>query len=77
MFVYATVQALDVAGTYGVLSLFGILPAASVWSQRYGRPNGFSQYRAMPGERVVIILVGCAAFGVMLNQAVSSLWGKY
>lgn len=73
----AILQALDVAGTYGVLSLFGILPAAAVWSQRYGRPNGFSDYRAVPGEKLVVIVVGCAAFGVILNQAVSSLWGKY
>jgi tyrosine-specific transport protein len=70
-------QALDVAGTYGVLSLFGILPAASAWSQRYGRPDSFSTYRAVPGERVMVILVGCAASGVILNQAVTSLWGKY
>ena len=69
------VQALDVAGTYGVLSLFGILPAASAWSQRYGKDNNFSGIRAVPGEKAMVIMVGCAAGGVILNQAVTSLWG--
>ncbi len=38
-------QALDLAGTYGVLSLFGVLPAASVWSQRYGGQSSFSAFK--------------------------------
>ena len=63
------------AGTYGVLSLFGILPAASAWSQRYGKEASFSGVRAVPGEKAMVILVGCAAGGVILNQAVTTLWG--
>ena len=72
---WLVVQALDVAGTYGVLSLFGILPAASAWSQRYGKDSSFAGIRAVPGEKAMVIMVGCAAGGVILNQAVTSLWG--
>lgn len=28
-------SALDFAGTYGVLTLFGLLPVAMAWSERY------------------------------------------
>ena len=28
-------DALDFAGTYGVLTLFGLLPVAMAWSERY------------------------------------------
>lgn len=38
-------QALDLAGTYGVLSLFGVLPAAAVWSQRSADNQQFSAFR--------------------------------
>lgn len=39
------VQALDFAGTYGVLTLFGLIPAASVWSQRYGNNNRMTPFK--------------------------------
>ena len=39
------VQALDFAGTYGVLTLFGLIPAASVWSQRYHNNNRLPAFR--------------------------------
>ncbi len=42
----STGQALDLAGTYGVLSLFGVLPAAAVWSQRSSNTQ-FSGYKVI------------------------------
>ncbi len=33
-------SALDYAGTYGVMSLFGVLPAVLAWRQRYGSGEG-------------------------------------
>ena len=41
--------ALDIAGTYGVLVLFGILPALMAWSERYGL--GGEAERRRGGER--------------------------
>ena len=38
-------QALDFAGTYGVLTLFGLIPAASVWSQRYHNNDRLPAFR--------------------------------
>ncbi|KAH7837722.1 hypothetical protein Vadar_017235 [Vaccinium darrowii] len=35
-------KALDFAGTYGVLVLFGILPGAMSWSDRYSDSSGFA-----------------------------------
>jgi len=43
-------QALDFAGTYGVLSLFGLVPAAAVWSQRYGNNNRMAAYMVRFGS---------------------------
>ena len=42
---FSAVQALDFAGTYGVLTLFGLIPAASVWSQRYGNNNRMTPFK--------------------------------
>lgn len=57
-------KALDFAGTYGVLLLFGILPAAMSWSERYTErclppivPS------ILPGGRVTLcIVMGAAGF---------------
>ena len=47
-------QALDFAGTYGVLSLFGLIPAASVWSQRYGSNTRMAAFRVRCQTHVVL-----------------------
>lgn len=54
-------EALDVAGTYGVAVLFGLLPAAMAWRSRENQ-KGFP--RALPGGSPV--LVGMALVPVML-----------
>ena len=48
------VQALDFAGTYGVLSLFGLIPAASVWSQRYGANTRMAAFRVRSQTHIVL-----------------------
>ena len=58
-------SALDNAGTFGILTLFGIIPAAMAWSQRYGAdaapvvppvvPGGKATLGAMAGGAGVII----------------------
>ncbi len=65
-------SALDVAGTYGVLVLFGILPALMVYSERYGGTT-LSQYQLVPGGRVVLGLVGGAAVMVIVNEIVTTV----
>lgn len=65
-------NALDVAGTYGVLVLFGILPALMVYSQRYSGTT-LATYQLVPGGKGVLVLVAAAAAAVIANQAVGSL----
>jgi len=71
--------ALDNAGTFGILTLFGILPAAMAWSQRYGPDAEPIVPPALPGGRLTLgAMVGLAAaviglevaekFGVILVQ---------
>ncbi|WIA32010.1 hypothetical protein OEZ86_002863 [Tetradesmus obliquus] len=65
-------QALDTAGTYGVLTLFGIQPAAMAWSARYGSSSSSSSMqqtqRMVPGGKVALLAIGGAAAGVILNE---------
>lgn len=64
--------ALDVAGTYGVLVLFGILPALMVYSERYGKTT-LSAYQLVPGGRGVLVLVAAVAAAIIANQALGSM----
>ena len=58
-------KALDVAGTFGISTLFGILPAAMAWQQRYGEGSAATTAGArvlatppsVPGGRVALALV--------------------
>ncbi|KAK9908807.1 hypothetical protein WJX75_003150 [Coccomyxa subellipsoidea] len=61
-------KALDLAGTYGVLSLFGVLPAAAVWSQRSADNQQFSAFRAVPGGNLTLLATGAIAGGIIVNQ---------
>ncbi|CAL5222535.1 g4910 [Coccomyxa viridis] len=70
-------KALDFAGTYGVLTLFGLVPAASVWSQRYNNNNRLAAFRAVPGGKPVLLAVGLSAGGIIVNQFFSSILGSH
>ncbi|EIE25275.1 aromatic amino acid permease [Coccomyxa subellipsoidea C-169] len=65
-------KALDLAGTYGVLSLFGVLPAAAVWSQRSSNTQ-FSGYKAVCGGNFTLLATGALAGGIILNQLTNAL----
>lgn len=76
------ISALDVAGAYGVLSLFGLLPAAMAWRERYGGgPDGPARggaaaaqhVRVVPGGKPVIIGVAALAGGVILHELLELL----
>jgi hypothetical protein len=59
------------AGTYGVLTLFGIQPAAMAWSARYGSNSSMqAQQQIVPGGKAVLLAVGGAATGVIMNEVV-------
>uniref|UniRef100_A0A1D1XRZ4 Tyrosine-specific transport protein n=1 Tax=Anthurium amnicola TaxID=1678845 RepID=A0A1D1XRZ4_9ARAE len=59
-------KALDFAGTYGVLVLFGVIPAAMSWSERY---SGTSQSPMLPplvpGGRFTLCIVIAGALCVL------------
>lgn len=61
-------KALDFAGTYGVLVLFGLVPVAMVWSERYGESDTLSSREVAPGGKGALVVVGAAAAGVIANQ---------
>ncbi|CAN1145432.1 Tyrosine-specific transport system [Linum perenne] len=69
-------KALDFAGTYGVLVLFGILPAAMAWSDRYSRTSSLMkvQQELVPGGKVTLSLLIGGAGSVILSELVEKIW---
>ena len=65
-------QALDKAGTYGVMVLFGVLPAAMVWSERHMQTT-LTQIRVVPGGRPTLLLVGGTAVAIIVNEFAKSI----
>lgn len=68
-------KALDFAGTYGVLVLFGIVPAAMSWSDRYSSSSssvGMKLPQLVPGGRLTLSLVvggaGCVIFSEIFDK---------
>lgn len=57
--------ALDSAGTYGVLTLFGVLPAAMAWVQRSDPESAAVADEALPGGRASLIAMACIALAVI------------
>ena len=68
-FTYSDVffKALDYAGTYGVLVLFGVVPALMAWSERYGGTTVTST-QIVPGGRLALIFIGGTAAAVIANE---------
>ncbi|KAG1665882.1 hypothetical protein FOA52_005371 [Chlamydomonas sp. UWO 241] len=69
----AFLGALEYAGTYGVLSLFGVLPPVLAWLQRYGSSDGVppaaGRVEMVPGGRPMLVAVGACGAAVIANQA--------
>ncbi|XP_061944343.1 uncharacterized protein LOC133668477 isoform X2 [Populus nigra] len=62
-------KALDFAGTYGVLVLFGIIPAAMAWSDRYSSSSTTIKLpQLVPGGKVTLSLVMGAAGCIILSE---------
>lgn len=62
--------ALEFAGTYGVLSLFGIIPVLMTWSERYSEDEvTLTKLRLVPGGKVVLTMLGVTSVGIIADQA--------
>lgn len=68
-------KALDFAGTYGVLVLFGILPAAMSWSDRYVVSSSTAT-QLVPGGKVMLSVVMGAAGYVIVSEIIEN-FSKY
>ena len=53
------------AGAFGILSLFGLIPAAMAWVQRYSPECEQFVPPALPGGRLVLALMAIGAVGVI------------
>lgn len=53
----------------GVLVLFGLMPAAMAWSERYSEPpTTLSRVQALPGGKLSLLAVGGAAGLVIARE---------
>ena len=72
----AFLSALEYAGTYGVLALFGVLPAAMAWRTRSeGSSEGDKRNfgRMVPGGTATLALVGGSSLVVIIQQTLINL----
>jgi len=58
--------AINKSGTYGVLSLFGILPAAMAWRQRSADPAGV---RLVPGGDAALAVIAAVSLAIIVANA--------
>ncbi|KAK9868721.1 hypothetical protein WJX84_001096 [Apatococcus fuscideae] len=65
-------SALDVAGTYGVLLLFGVIPAAMAWRERYGETT-LSRMQVVGGGAPVLLGIGGFAAVVITKELSQTL----
>ncbi|XP_061344695.1 uncharacterized protein LOC133290604 isoform X1 [Gastrolobium bilobum] len=67
-------KALDFAGTYGVLVLFGVVPAAMSWSDRYSNSSPSAKLPDLvPGGRITLLLVLGGSGCVVLSELIENL----
>lgn len=67
-------KALNYAGTYGVLVLFGVLPALMAWSERYSGSTVTST-QIIQGGRLSLIAIGGIAGAVILSEFLETVTG--
>uniref|UniRef100_A0A6V1NZW3 Tyrosine-specific transport protein n=1 Tax=Heterosigma akashiwo TaxID=2829 RepID=A0A6V1NZW3_HETAK len=61
-------EALDKAGTYGISVLFGIIPAAMAWVQRYNDNEPVATSPMVPGGKVSLTFMIAFASAVIVQQ---------
>ena len=55
-----------------MLTLFGILPAAMAWSERYG-DSTLTKIEIVPGGKPVLLLVGGTAAAIIVNEVAETV----
>jgi len=68
-------SALEYAGTYGVLGLFGILPAAMAWQTRKRKDLDDQVPNMLPGRQLGLVIVGGSAAAIIVQQTFDTLLG--
>ncbi|KAJ3697558.1 hypothetical protein LUZ61_001263 [Rhynchospora tenuis] len=67
-------KALDFAGTYGVLVLFGVLPAAMSWSERYSsETQPLNLPTLVPGSKLTLSFVMGGALVVIFSEILKDI----
>ncbi|XP_078171277.1 tryptophan/tyrosine permease isoform X3 [Carex rostrata] len=67
-------KALDFAGTYGVLVLFGVLPAAMSWSERYSTGSQrLNVPTLVPGGKLTLTFIMGAALLVIFSELLKDI----
>ncbi|CAL5061169.1 unnamed protein product [Urochloa decumbens] len=66
-------KALDFAGTYGVLVLFGVFPAAMSWSERYSDELEAPVPPIVPGGKVTLGVVMGGALLVIVSEIIKDI----
>jgi len=67
----AFLMALNYAGGFGAVIIFGILPALMVWSGRYNK--GLKGPQFIPGGKIMLVLVMLCSLGVLLLQVYQTI----
>lgn len=60
------------AGTYGVLVLFGIIPCAMIYSERYWQTT-LTTIRVVPEGRLLMLGIGGFAALIIINELLHSI----
>lgn len=70
-------NAIKVAGVFGVLSLFGVLPPAMAWFDRYTQrtqtPLPVKESTLVPGGKPVLLLTAAFAAGVIAQDVLTRI----
>lgn len=69
----AFLAALNYAGSFGAVTLFGLLPVAMVWNGRYRQKRTGEVF--IKGGRLTLLLVLCAAAVIMVLQLIDQMDG--
>ena len=67
----AFLMALNYAGGFGAVIIFGILPALMVWSGRYCK--GMKGKQLVPGGKLMLVLIMLCSLAVIIIQLYSSI----
>ncbi|PJD95550.1 MAG: tyrosine transporter [Parachlamydia sp.] len=74
LYPYVFLTALNYAGGFGAVILFGVLPAAMVWSGRYIYHIAQPQAFMAPGGKGALVVVIFSSLGIVLLQTIREIY---